>query len=113
MKSQEIGVFFSATQKLVMNNDPTLAEALAVRRAFKYKMDLHLQTVIFHSDALVMVDNINLIYSITVLEPIEIHCRIMLKQYYVASLLFVSRNCNQEANLLVGMGHNYRIQNLD
>lgn len=59
MKMQENGTFFSATKRMFVEADPTLAEALTVRWTLKLAMDLKFPNVIIHSDALTVVDCFN------------------------------------------------------
>ncbi|XP_058763410.1 uncharacterized protein LOC131636801 [Vicia villosa] len=105
MKEANRGVFLSATRKIAMDVDPSMAEALALRWALQTAVDLKITEAVFHSDAMSVVDCINRLSFNAVLEPIIVDCLGLLESFSSAVCLYISRNCNMDAHKLVGIGH--------
>lgn len=80
MKNHDQGIFYSATNRVVMDVDPTVAEAFAIRWDLSIAKDFKLQNILLFSDAINVVDCINKLSVVATIELYVVDCMTLVKQ---------------------------------
>ncbi|XP_058724620.1 uncharacterized protein LOC131596076 [Vicia villosa] len=107
LKNHDSRITFAASHRECVSVEPAVAEMLAIRWSLTVASKLSLQRLIVQSDAKVVVDCINGTINLANLELLADDCRMLLKNFDLASVLFLNRNCNSDAHNVAELGKLY------
>ncbi|XP_073138351.1 uncharacterized protein [Henckelia pumila] len=96
------GIVLAATQgRMHGNNDPAMAQALAIHEALSWIKNLHLSTIIMESDALLIIEALNRTdQDSSNLGLIIEDCKLLARDVSSCSFSFARRSANQAAHAL-------------
>ncbi|CAI8586120.1 unnamed protein product [Vicia faba] len=96
-------IFLAATKRFESVTNAASAEMLVIRWSLQVAKDIGLESFVVQLDALVVVDNINRIVFNVDLKPLASDCRSLISDFCNVSVMFISRNLNNNIHNLIGI----------